>query len=189
MHDLLKKAAGVSPDGKISAKDWDSYFGSVFKEIDPDKDKVISMKEFDEWGEKDRKKNYAMKLALKSMGCGFCTQDEFFKELNKKAGGGIDKIASKQWTDYFSALFASLDDDKGGSIDKKELRSDFLMKKIDTSGDGSISKAEWDAFFKNLFKDMAKGDTLTAANFRGYKAKGAAKFGVRAYVCATSRGD
>jgi Ca2+-binding EF-hand superfamily protein len=98
--------------------------------------------------------------------------------MNKMDTNGDGMVSKDEWIAYHEKIFAMLDKDKTGTLDAKKfisadggelssfatggyargLRSQEMMHKIDTDGDGTISHDEYIAYQTKIFDMM---DTST----------------------------
>jgi EF hand len=99
--------------------------------------------------------------------------------MHKIDTNGDGMISKDEWLAFQEKVFAMLDKDKSGVVDEKEfmgssedelpsfatggyargLRTKEMLKKIDTDGDGTISKDEWLAFQMKIFDMMDTSPT------------------------------
>jgi Ca2+-binding EF-hand superfamily protein len=111
-------------------------------------------------------------------------------EMHKIDTDGDGTVSREEWLAYQTKVFDALDKDHTGTIDEKEflspapqmatfatggyargLQSKEMMHKIDTDGDGSISKDEWIAYQTKIF-DMMDTDKKGVLGPREFLARG-----------------
>jgi hypothetical protein len=96
-------------------------------------------------------------------------------EMHKIDTDGDGTVSKAEWLAYQDKVFSALDKDKDGTLDEKEfttpsstmasfatggyargLQTNEMMHKIDTDGDGTVSREEFIAFQTKVFDMMDK---------------------------------
>jgi EF-hand domain pair len=103
---------------------------------------------------------------------------ETMSEMHKIDTNGDGHVSKAEWIAYQEKVFDALDKAKTGTVDEKEfldptsdmatfatggyvrgLQTKAMMHKIDTDGDGSISRDEFIAYETKVFDMMDKNHT------------------------------
>jgi hypothetical protein len=109
-------------------------------------------------------------------------------EMHKIDTDGDGTVSKAEWLAYQEKVFAALDKNKTGAVDEKEflspssdmatfatggyargLQTKAMMHKIDTDGDGTVSRDEFIAYQSNVFDmmDKNKNGSLGPQEFLG----------------------
>jgi EF-hand domain pair len=95
--------------------------------------------------------------------------------MHKMDANGDGMVSKDEWMNFQEKMFAALDKDKSGYLDQTEftgpmnenlafataayahgLMTDEMFKKVDTNGDGKISREEFLAYHRKIFDMLDK---------------------------------
>ena len=135
---------------------------------------------------------------------GYASGLHSMKLMHKIDTDGDGMVSKDEWLAFHEKVFAMLDKYKSGNVNAKEfisptggdlsgiatggfargLRTKAMMHKIDTDGDGMVSKAEWLAFQEKVFAtlDKNKNGNVDAKEFISSTGGDVASFATGGYA-------